>query len=70
VLQRQVNGYYVKKALKDLAMMYDDKIDYNVKKIKLLKETNANAPTQELETQITTAQLQKQKIVDVFNGIK
>jgi hypothetical protein len=63
-------AYYAKKSLKDLATMYDDRIEYNTKKIKTLKDANSTAPTQELEAQIEDARIQRQKIVEIFNTIK
>jgi hypothetical protein len=63
-------AYYAKRSIKDLITMYDDRISFDAEKIKKLKETNPNADTKELETQIESAKAQKQRISDVFISIK
>ncbi|MCX6294711.1 MAG: hypothetical protein NTX97_01380 [Bacteroidetes bacterium] len=63
-------AYYAKRSIKDLITMYDDRISFDAEKIKKLKESNPNADTKELETQIESAKAQKQRISDVFISIK
>ncbi|MDQ3047390.1 MAG: hypothetical protein M3R27_07565 [Bacteroidota bacterium] len=63
-------AYYAKKNIKDVANAYEEKVSYNEQKIKTLKESNPNAPTQELEKQIENDKAQKQRVLDVYNSIK
>jgi aminopeptidase N len=63
--------YYSKKMIKDIISIDDDRIKTNSDKLKSLKEANPNiAGTQELEAQIESAKAQKQKIEQIYNGIK
>ncbi len=63
--------YYAKKAINDLAVMYDNRANLNTQKLKTVKETDPNAAgTQELEKQIENDKVQKQKIMDIYNSIK
>ena len=63
-------AYYSKKYIQEVEGMYDDRIKEYTNKIKISKQANPNTPTQELETQLESAKIQKQKIEDVLNGIK
>jgi aminopeptidase N len=63
-------AYYAKKSIKELATMYEDRENLAALKLKNLKETNPNAGTQELETQIQNAKLQRQKLEAIYNGLK
>lgn len=63
--------YYVKKSIKDLAMMYEDREAKASQKLKDLKAANPNVGgTQELESEIDNAKNQKQKINDIYSSIK
>ena len=63
--------YYAKKSIKDLETMYDDRISFNSQKLKTLKEANPSiGGTQELEKLIESEKVEKQKIQDVYNGLK
>ncbi len=63
--------YYAKKSIKDLETMYDDRISSNSKKLKTLKEANSNSgETQALEKLIEIEKAEKQKIIEIYNGIK
>nr|MBA3971354.1 M1 family peptidase [Bacteroidota bacterium] len=63
-------AYYAKKSIKELIVMYEDKINFNTEKIKKLKEINPNADTREQELQIESAKIQKEKVEKVFGTIK
>ncbi|MGZ4057525.1 MAG: M1 family aminopeptidase [Bacteroidia bacterium] len=63
-------AYYAKKYIQEIEAMYDDRISSDNQKIKISKQTNPNASTQELETQVESAKAQKQKIEEILNGIK
>jgi aminopeptidase N len=63
-------AYYAKKSIKDIVLMYDDRINSNTDKIKTRKEANPNAPVAELESQVESDKAQRQRIADVLNGIK
>jgi aminopeptidase N len=63
--------YYIKKSIKDLATMYEDREAKSSQKIKDLKAANPNvAGTQELELEIENAKNQKQRILDIYNTLK
>ncbi|OFY86957.1 MAG: hypothetical protein A3F72_02015 [Bacteroidetes bacterium RIFCSPLOWO2_12_FULL_35_15] len=63
--------YYAKKAINDMVIMYDDRVNYYSQKLKLLTNGNSNAAgTKELESQLENAKAQKQKILDIYNSIK
>jgi aminopeptidase N len=63
-------AYYAKRSIKDLVIMYDDRIASNTEKIKTSKSANSNAPVAELESQVERDQAQRQRVADVLNGIK
>ena len=63
-------AYYAKKSIKEIVTMYEDRINSNNEKIRKLKEINPNADTRELEMQIESSKAQRQKIAEIFNGIK
>lgn len=64
-------AYYAKKTIKDLAVMYEDRENAAAQKLKTIKEANPNAGgTLELEAQIESAKLQKQKMEAIYNGLK
>ena len=63
-------AYYAKKYIQEIEAMYDDKITSYNEKIKISKQSNPNASTQELESQVESAKAQKQKIEEVLKGIK
>jgi aminopeptidase N len=63
--------YYAKKAINDLAMMYDERANVYSQKLKLITDGNPNAAgTKELQSQIENAKAQKQKILEIFATIK
>lgn len=63
--------YYAKKALKDLATMYEVRAEDNSKKLKTLKVKTPSAPEiGDLEKQIAFDKAQQQKIVTVYSEIK
>jgi aminopeptidase N len=62
---------YAKKAINELATMYETKANDNSQKLKTLKETNSGASEiQGLEKQIDSEKMQTQKIKGIYNGIK
>jgi hypothetical protein len=63
-------AYYSKKYIQEIGAMYDDRIVENTNKIRIAKQANPNAPTQEFETKVDSAKRQKQKIDEVLSGLK
>ncbi len=63
-------AYYAKKAVKEIADMYDDKIIFSSEKIKKLKEINPSADTRVLEADIESAKVQKEKVTKVYDSLK
>ena len=64
-------SYYAKKSIKDLETMYEAKINNNTQKLTTLKEKNLNlTEIQNLEKLIEIEKTQKQKIMEIYNGIE
>lgn len=61
--------YYAKKTINELVLMYEDRINSCTQKIKTLKEANAT-DIKAQETQLERASTQKQKITEIYNGLK
>lgn len=63
-------AYYAKKSIKDLSVMYEDREAKASQKLKDIRSANPNAGgTQELESEIENAKAQRQKLLDIYNGI-
>ncbi len=63
-------AYYAKKSIKEIEIMYDDKISSNSQKLKTLKEGAPDSVgTKELEKLIESQKEQKQKIQEIYEGI-
>ncbi|MCE9539357.1 MAG: HEAT repeat domain-containing protein [Bacteroidetes bacterium] len=64
-------AFYAKKSIKDLGNMYEERINENSLKLKTLKEKNPVAPEiKDLEKRIENENAQKQKITEIYNGLK
>ncbi|HEX8515241.1 MAG TPA: M1 family metallopeptidase [Bacteroidia bacterium] len=64
-------AYYAKKSIKDLATMYEDRESIAAQKLKTIKEANPNAGgTQELESVVAASKAQKDKLLEIYNGLK
>ena len=62
---------YTKKAIKDLAAIYDDRALLYSQKLKTLKsDKTTNEETQDLEKKIFIANAQQQKIMEIYNSIR
>ncbi len=64
-------AFYAKKSIKDLEIMYEERVNENSQKLKTLKEKNPAAPEiNDLEKRIENEKAQKQKIMDIYNALK
>ncbi|MES2395909.1 MAG: M1 family aminopeptidase [Bacteroidota bacterium] len=64
-------AFYAKKSIKDLEIMYEERANENSLKLKTLKEKNPLAPEiKDLEKLIENEKAQKQKITEIYNGLK
>lgn len=62
---------YAKKSIKDLEIIYEERVTENSQKLKILKEKNPTAPEIiVLEKLIESEKAQKQKIMEIYNGLK
>jgi len=64
-------AYYAKKTINDIATMYEERANDDTKKLKTIKEKNPNSiEIPGLEKQIESDKIRKQKIAEIYNGIK
>jgi aminopeptidase N len=64
-------AYYAKKSIKDLATMYEDRESLTSQKLKTIREANPNAGgTQELESIMVNSKAQKEKLMEIYKGLK
>jgi hypothetical protein len=65
----QWNVYYAKKSIKEIEMMYDEKISIYTDRIKNLKAANPNAPIYAQEEELERAKLQKEKVAGILRSL-
>ena len=64
-------AYYAKNSIKEVELMYDERLSKTIAKLKDLKEQkSANEEIKKLEDLIDRQKLLKQKIAETYNGLK